>query len=286
MPGKRWTSDDNSLGRLLLEESRDLGAVADQLGRSRTSVRLRNNRYWKIRVPHTGGSNLVPNEAFVESWSASLSYVVGFLTADGNVRKNGTGFSVSQSHESGRDHLRSVLPLVGGSVRGPYKDDVYTLNVCSPRMATWLTQVGVVPAKSLKMVDLPLVPESLMQHFMLGLFDGDGSVYHSNGSRPGRKPMVGLSIAGASPKFLESVKSRLSAELNTRGSVVTNQVIWPHHDSVTILEWMFEIRDQVPHLPRKYETYRRLIDARQAWGDRSHRTGLISAIKKELPAWQ
>lgn len=157
MPGKRWTKDEDQKARDLLEESRDLSVVADIIGRSRNSVMVRNQRRWKIRVPHTGGDNFVPNEEFVESWTPAL--------------------------------------------------------------------------------------------------------------------------------FLQSIKDLLTDKLGTKGSVVTNQVIWPHRDSVSSLEWMFEVRGQVPHLARNYETYKGLIDARREWDDR-RKPFLIHAIKKELPKWQ
>jgi hypothetical protein len=119
---------------------------------------------------------------------------------------------------------------------------------------------------------------------MLGLFDGDGSVFRSNGRKRDRKPMIGLSIASASQTFLEKVKLLFADELGTKGSVVKNQAIWPHFDSETILNWLYAEKSKVPFLPRKYDKFHELVTARSSWATPPR--VLISAIKKELPSWQ
>lgn len=61
------------------------------------------------------------------------------------------------------------------------KDGFTTIKLTSDKMANDLKKYGIVNNKSNKeSIPFELIPEDLLNHFIRGLFDGDGSVYKSN----------------------------------------------------------------------------------------------------------
>lgn len=146
-------------------------------------------------------------------------YLAGFIAADGNIytdvdKQGKKHFDLGISLKEGdRPHLEKIKKLMGSdhklyrrviknSKRNPnYRDSIsYTLFVYAPELLKDLQSFGITSSKSLtyKMPEW-LINHDMVKHFMLGYFDGDGSISfdlkHSNGSLR-KTPQARLHIRG------------------------------------------------------------------------------------------
>lgn len=116
------------------------------------------------------------------------SYFLGFLYADGNIRinKSKSGYisyiiSVTQME---KEPLEKFIKAIDGvnikiteySIKSTSKI-AYTVSLNSEILFTGLNRNGCTPNKSLTLTYPLSIPADLVNHFVRGYFDGDGSVF-------------------------------------------------------------------------------------------------------------
>lgn len=120
-----------------------------------------------------------------EQWKA---YFVGFMFADGCIRKDGLVAKISISYKDREiiDFFNQKIPNTKIYIE---KAKIYhkrgktfnnhkkiTMLLCSKKLCGDLIKLGCKPQKSL-ILDWPIgIPDSLLLHFIRGYFDGDGSI--------------------------------------------------------------------------------------------------------------
>lgn len=121
----------------------------------------------------------------IEDYFASLNtpmqaYILGLLAADGNVYVNKARAEYKISLKLHRDdellvgRTRDELaPTVNFSYPKPH---YIRFEVCSLRMANDLARYGVVPRKTWNLPWPAALPEAMAMPFLLGYFDGDGTM--------------------------------------------------------------------------------------------------------------
>lgn len=113
------------------------------------------------------------------------AYILGLFYTDGNVASKGNQISLGMNDkdvvEFVKKSLRSTHPIyVVHDVRATGLH--YRLSICNESLHTSLIKLGCVPVKS-KIIKFPstdIVPKHLSRFFILGCFDGDGSVFSSD----------------------------------------------------------------------------------------------------------
>lgn len=266
--GRLWTPEEDVRGRAMLAaDPKSAPAVAAALGRSVASIYNRNRRVW--RVPVSQRRNWV-NAALFDSWSPAMAYALGAIASDGNLWKGDWRISISQSHDYGREWLEGLRELMGGRIDGPFKDDSYHLVLQHKGLWHRLVALGVPPAKS-RTLEMPAVPAELLDHFVRGVFDGDGSVCDNN---PGGTPqpqadaVAGVASVAFATHLREAVRAasglegRLAVTRRTRGDYYT--VRFAGRDAFRFLLWLYERADGVPFLRRKREFFREMFSAWKA----------------------
>lgn len=127
------------------------------------------------------------------------AYVVGFLAADGNVDKNRIRVKVSKKDVSViefiKKELNSSAPIhyrAGGPISGSKytQADYCYIRLCSRKMVRDLIAIGITPNKSLVLKPPKNIPEGFVKYFILGYFDGDGTIYDQDPKNP-RFSMLG-----------------------------------------------------------------------------------------------
>ncbi len=122
--------------------------------------------------------------------SPEKAYWLGFIAADGNVyvRKDNTNATVKVSTaEKDCKHLEKLKLFMQSNVKikesinedGFSKDHptkMYIISFNSIEMAKDLIELGIVPRKSL-ILKPPKIDEQYFLPYILGYFDGDGSIY-------------------------------------------------------------------------------------------------------------
>lgn len=123
------------------------------------------------------------------------AYIVGFLAADGGVDRRLTHLSVKVSKRDESvlqlildelDHKTPIRHRIG-KVIGDTKyvqSDYCFIKICGGRVVSDLVALGVTPQKSLTLLPPKNIPENLLKYWILGYFDGDGTVHHLHKQSP------------------------------------------------------------------------------------------------------
>jgi len=130
----------------------------------------------------------VNDNFFDEIDTEEKAYVLGFLFADGCISKirNQVYISLHRKDKCILEKIKSVMcsdnPIFDttGRFSKDYKiTEKCSLNITSKRLVEKLELLGCVERKSDILV-FPTISNIVVQHFMRGYFDGDGSVYKTN----------------------------------------------------------------------------------------------------------
>ena len=120
---------------------------------------------------------------FFKTWTEEMSYILGYIVADGCVykRKDRKDSYVLNITSKDRDHLASInkslhsdypISIKYNSQRMPYSQiQISNLEICRDLM-----KLGIFPRKTSNLNPIK-VPEKYLSDFVRGFFDGDGTVY-------------------------------------------------------------------------------------------------------------
>lgn len=116
------------------------------------------------------------------------AYILGLFYSDGSNNPNKGTISISLQEEDKdlleevRNQLKSTKPLeyidysnkhdFGYIYKNQYRLLLFSMHICNS-----LVKLGVVKNKSLKITFPTFIDDSLLSHFIRGVYDGDGSIY-------------------------------------------------------------------------------------------------------------
>lgn len=199
-----WTSNEEDV---IIAEYPAAGAVgvAEMLGRSRASVQ---GKAVSLGLRHDAYAmrDSIRHDYFTEIDTPVKAYVLGLLAADGNVQSERPIIRLVLN-----DKDRGVVEMVRDELAPEYPvrtyegEDVAVFAVSSERIASDLGTYGIVPNKSLSLVFPSELPEDRWHDFLLGYFDGDGSLSYRR-YKQGWKPQAQWDLYGQEA-FLTEVKS-------------------------------------------------------------------------------
>jgi predicted DNA-binding protein YlxM (UPF0122 family) len=211
------------------------------------------------------------NEAFFEpsNWSPGMSWVLGLLFADGNIEKSNPVFRLSQRAPDG---LQKVLNLMRSShtiavkekksYKGAISGKIYIFKVWNKKLYNDLLNLGLTPAKSTEM-KFPQVPSKYMNHFIRGLYDGDGSFYINR--------FDGAIISqyrNGSLDFITAVTNILQKELNIPITIHRNEKFNTYYIKIRqkikeLAAYLYKGASEAVYLSEKYDNIRNLLDQNQ-----------------------
>ena len=121
--------------------------------------------------------------------TAEKYYWLGFISADGNVSKDGYCLTIDlKSIDEG--HLQHFLDFCGSNSPLFYYTNnqnvkVARVSICSKIIVKDLEKYNIVPNKSL-IYNIPeeIIPSQFLSHFLRGLFDGDGTCSITKKAQP------------------------------------------------------------------------------------------------------
>lgn len=223
------------------------------------------------------------DDAFFNTWSTQMAYILGFLYADGHLENShhirGKYVRVINTDrdriEIIKQTLQSKHPIQMRDKIGNNKQ-AFLLRIGSQKLYNRLHQLGITPRKSLTM-KFPAVPKKYLSAFVRGYFDGDGCVhlerYSTNGDSRPAKRMRTIFTSG-SKQFLivlsqllfknAHIDKYLLHNHNKKGSF---QLRLSTGSSVRLFTYMY--RDVMPelYLKRKYAIFTRYFKERPEWVD-------------------
>lgn len=198
------------------------------------------------------------------------AYILGFIYADGNnlFRLNRIGIQLSIVD---KEILQKFSQILFGAEVLSYNSrknkegklfEYVRLNLFSKHMSRHLATIGVVEAKSHKIVFPEWLDKSLYRHFIRGLIDGDGWIYLPNNNRD--SPNVGLICTRKVNDFLKDyfekeleLKSYLVKAHKQDFDVMCEIRVKNYHQCKIFLDWLYG--DATIYLQRKYALYQNFL---------------------------
>ena len=221
-------------------------------------------------IPYKEQKNSVNQFYFDDLRNPEAIYTIGFLYADGNNSK--TFETVNMCLE---EHDKAILEQINSNIENSkelryinnsnkhdfgysYKNQ-FALCIQNKRISLVLNELGVVPNKSLVLEFPRWLHPSLYNHFLRGVFDGDGSLSRFN--RKESTPQITVTIT-STESFCKAVVDICAEFLKIRGHIYDASC----HNGITkvftlcgcnvckqFLEWLYQ--DATIYLERKYDRY-------------------------------
>lgn len=138
--------------------------------------------------------------------SQGKAYLLGLIFSDGSLAEKRVNFASNDKKlvELCKKLLKSKAPIY-------HYQKSFILISGNRNLYNSLRELGVIERKSWKEYGLPPIPESLMWHFLRGVFDGDGSFYIDDRGN-GKWRYLCASFSCGSRRFLREIKERLEKQ--------------------------------------------------------------------------
>lgn len=230
-----------------------------------------------------GKKSILNHEYFNKIDSQEKAYWLGFLFADGAVRKEknkGDSWSVTfglmkedkyiveqfvkdvESSLSVKEYINNT----GFQRRDGRPHIECRITLYSKELVHTLMRHGIVENKSLLLDKIPNIPEELYRHFVRGFFDGNGSITHSWDKRHiRREPKI---LFYSTHKFCEKIQAKICEQLGTFQGTITDQKkesvsLFAFHrfeDVIAIYNYFYnDLDDENHYCKRKKEKMEELI---------------------------
>lgn len=194
--------------------------------------------------------------------SHDKAQILGLLAADGNVsKKDGTtSISLIETDIEYLEIVKNKVEFSGNLYLKKQKgqNNQRTLCLNSIKMKADLLKLGIFPAKSLvlKFPTFDQVPEEFIHSFVLGYFEGDGSIWITT-SHNNRYTNYHIGICGTLDfcnelRDLAKEKLNISCQVNKHGNIYIFEIGGNFH-IIKFLDWIY--KDSTFQMKRKYNKY-------------------------------
>lgn len=210
------------------------------------------------------------NEHFFDQIDTEYkAYILGLLWADGhNCVKRGS--IILELQEQDKDLLSQIniitqnerpLRLQTLHDKNEKWQNQYRLVLQSKYTSSVLESYGMLQNKSLVLEFPKCVPEYFYSSFILGYFDGDGSISLSNNNKSAYVSMIGTRMLLNT--VAEIAKKNIGVEVTINRDVRAKDPICSlrcnkRQDVIKLLNWLY--KNSTIYLQRKYDKYRTFIN--------------------------
>lgn len=201
-------------------------------------------------------------------WSPNLAYIVGLITTDGNLSKDGRHIDFTSSDLQLVKTFKKCLSLnnrIGkkyGSFAGTKS---YRLQFSHVKLYRWLLKIGLIPNKTFNLAKVN-IPGVYFRDFLRGHLDGDGSMvtytdrYMKYKGTRYKYHRLYLTFYSSSPKHIQWLRTSIQRFFNFKGSLTNwknknrKRPLWKlrfaKKDSLKLLSWLY-YKPTLPCLNRK-----------------------------------
>lgn len=202
------------------------------------------------------------NHHFFKKWSEEMAYILGFITADGNIIKSRYSHYLQFClQKRDVDIINKMRKILAPKNKFSYYKPKNTLQfkVGSTTIYQDLLKLGVTPNKTFS-IKPPKIPEKFVRHYLRGFFDGDGCISifkreDSTKSFPSVRIMGNIAMINYLRKIFNNLtKSKLKVYRTTSkyGNIVGN-LNYTCKNAVKILDFLY--KNSNIYLDRKYKKY-------------------------------
>ncbi|HMH53499.1 MAG TPA: LAGLIDADG family homing endonuclease [Candidatus Acidoferrum sp.] len=266
---RRAVLSEAELRDLYVDQKLTIDQIATRFSLASTTI---SRRLTDLGVPARRRGPLPGRRCSIDDqprqWTAELAYAVGLITTDGCLSKDGRHLTMTSKDIDLLETVRRCLGVTARITLSTNPRPIHRLQWGDLLFHRWLNEVGLMPAKSLKLGPLG-VPDEWMRDFLRGCIDGDGSSRTPTATTRSRIPRtstrayvytrVYLSLVSASPRFVEWLRETLRRVAGVSGEVSVRQLagrndIWrlryAKREALRLLRWMYYAPD-LPCLRRK-----------------------------------
>lgn len=221
----------------------------------------------------------LPNKDF--EWTSELAYVIGLLTTDGNLSKDGRHITMRSSDVQLLKTFKKCLDLpckmriVRSRNEKWAKKPCYRIQFSNVQFYRWLLKVGLFPAKTYTIGKLN-IPDKYFSDFLRGHLDGDGSVwsykdYYNTFKNPKYVyTRLWTRFLSASKTHIQWLRESIVGLIGIKGHVWEREISRPDQttsmwevkfakkDSIKLLSWLY-YNYKVPCLIRKRKIVEKFI---------------------------
>ena len=198
--------------------------LVEKLGRGHVSIEHKARRLG-LKSARSIGTESIRHDYFDRIDTRKKAYLLGLLASDGTISENSCIRLVMMDQQPvffARDELAPKARILYHP-----STDAFKLSITSESLARALGKYGVVPRKSWSLV-YPSLPKKFERSFLLGYFDGDGSVFWRR-SRNGRKTYPCWCLYGRDVFLLtvaQTINEHLGIELAPPRRPRKNRAVW------------------------------------------------------------
>lgn len=219
----------------------------------------------------------LPDKNF--KWTSELAYVIGLLTTDGNLSKDGRHLTMRSSDvqllKTFKECLNLRAKIALSKNDGWAKKPTYRVQFSNVQFYRWLLKIGLFPNKTYTIGELK-IPDKYFSDFLRGHLDGDGCIttykdYWNTFKNPKYiYTRLWIRFVSASRIHIEWLRENIFKLLSIKGHAWERKPWMLHQttsmwelkfakkDSIKLLSWLY-YNPKVPCLLRKRKIAERFI---------------------------
>jgi len=212
-------------------------------------------------------------------WTPELAYIIGLLTTDGNLSKDGRHIDFTSKDRKLVELFRECLHLnnkIGRKNSGScLKKKYYRIQFGDVVFYRWLQKIGLSPCKT-GLLDELEIPNKYFRDFLRGHLDGDGSIYtYRDYYNTFKNPKyiyqrLWATFLSASRNHIFWLRKNINKFLNIKGHFCYQRISKPNQttdmyklkfgkkDSIKLLSWLY-YSPSIPCLIRKRKIAEKFI---------------------------
>jgi len=162
-------------------------------------------------------------------WTNNLAYLVGLITTDGNLSKDGRHMSIVSKDLEQVENVIKILMLKNkiGVKNSSFKNNgkYYYVQFGNVELYKFLNSVGLFPNKS-KNLGILTIPEVYIRDFLRGHLDGDGYTYSYWDKRWKNSFMFYTVFASGSKKHIIWLRETILTLYKLDGKIKRNKSVY------------------------------------------------------------
>ena len=200
------------------------------------------------------------NKNYQVKWNPESAYVIGLLTTDGNLSKDGRHIEFTSKDVQLVNIFKNCLNLtdvkIGSKTDGATNKKYSRIQFSNVKFYKWLLEIGLTPNKT-KTIGKLKIPNDCFFDFLRGHFDGDGSCYGYWDKRWNSSFMFYIKFVSASKKHILWLRSKIKKLSGTKGDLSQSgetpiyQLKYAKKESRILISKIYH-KENLPHLKRKY----------------------------------
>jgi intein/homing endonuclease len=196
-------------------------------------------------------------DIFIPEMDEKVAYFLGFVATDGHVSQRTVSIEIQdRDRPLMRQFVDWFLDLgwtFSSDSRTIGKDKYIRLRINSVKLSQILQESGIPKGNKTEIITYsPVVPDKLANHYIRGIIDGDGSLYHHKG-------YLEVEICSGSEVFLDELNCKISDLTGiTRKRIRFHRrafrIVYYVNDAEQLLDFVYQ-KPLSMYLPRKKKLY-------------------------------